>query len=128
MLTDVGEAFLKAARVKGRTSTIKLIWERDYFPWSIRIGFGELALRLNADVIGSSTWQSIVEIRAERMGRTSDNVSFEGIMKRFRHNLGRPPWESPYWEEGDLMVLYNKKGVTLKDVKMMWDPSAQDEV
>lgn len=128
MLTDVGEALLKAMKVKGRRSSIKLVWERDYFPWAIQIDSGELSLKVNAEMIGTSTWQSIIVISQERTGRTSDNVSFHGIMKRFKNNLGRPPWESPYWEEGDAMELYNKKGITLNDVKMMWDPPAQDIV
>ncbi|MDP6155626.1 MAG: hypothetical protein QGH39_08850 [Candidatus Thermoplasmatota archaeon] len=128
MLTDVGDNFLKTVRRKGSQPDIRLTWERDYFPWSISIELGLVSFKLSAETIGTSTWQSIVVISPEFKNSPSTIAVVNDVFKRFRKRLGRPPWESPYWSENDIVEIYNAKGYSLNDIKQAWTNEIHVEV
>jgi len=120
MLTDVGDNFLKTVRRKGSKPNIRLAWERDYFPWSISIELGDVSFKLSAEMIGTSNWQSIIDISPEFKNSSTSIGVVNDVLTRFRKRLGRPPWESPYWSENDIVELYNAKGYSLNDIKQAW--------
>lgn len=120
MLTDVGDNFLKTVRRKGSQPNIRLTWERDYFPWSMIIELGEVSFKLSAEMIGTSTWQSLIEISPDFKNGPSSIGVVDDVLTRFRKRLGRHPWESPYWSENDIVELYNVKGYSLNDIKQTW--------
>jgi hypothetical protein len=128
MLTDVGDNFLKTVRRKGSQPNIRLTWERDYFPWSISIELGDISFKLIAETIGTSTWQSLIEITSDFKETQASISVVNDILTRFRKRLGRPPWESPYWSENDMIELYNTKGYSLNDIKQAWTNGIHFEV
>ena len=121
MLTDVGAVLLDTIRARGLTPKMVLKWDRDYFPWMMELKAGKLEFELRGEIIGASSWQSIIEIIPDEGSKTSPKRSIDRILADFRKRLGREPWESPYWSDGDMMELGKKKNITLAEAKLNWE-------
>ena len=128
MLTDVGAVFLETIRARGLTPNMILKWDRDYFPWMIRAKVGKIEFELRGEIIGASSWQSIIEITPEAGPDNSRRRYADSILADFRKKLGREPWESPYWSDEDVLELSKKKNTTLAEVKLQWDFSVPSQV
>ena len=126
MLTDVGAVFLDTIRARGLTPKMVLKWDRDYFPWMIELKAGKLDFEFRGEIIGGSSWQSIIEIAPDAGSGISRKRYADSILADFRKRLGREPWESPYWSDEDIMELGKKKNITLAEVKLQWEFPGKD--
>jgi hypothetical protein len=114
--TDVGEAAWDAAIAIDPGASIKLHWRRGYFPWKIGIRVRNTAITLKAKKYGESSWSGAIAITYR-----GDFALYTHFIRALAQNLGRKPYETPYWGTELWNDFYHATGVSKSDVVSCWE-------
>jgi hypothetical protein len=118
-LTDIVETLWKVISGTDDGSSIKLLWRKRYFPWRISITLPEGSILLLAKLLGDSSWTSVIEMQFSDF-EGNGTAKVEKVITEFVVLLGRPPYESQYWNDNVWSTFVNAYNISRNQVEGAW--------
>ena len=119
-LTDIVEKFWEAVSGNDGSASIKLLWRKRYFPWRIKIQLPEGSILLSSKLLGDSSWSSVIEMRFSDF-EGNGSATIDKVLEAFVASLGRPPFESQYWDDKLWQKFAETNGITRQHVEAGWE-------
>jgi hypothetical protein len=118
-LTDIVENLWEEAFKINGGASIRLVWRKRYFPWRISIELLGGKILLSSKLLGDSSWTSVIEMQfTDFEGGGAEKIG--SLMENFVAVLGRPPYESQYWDDGIWHKFTETSGITRQQVEGDW--------
>jgi hypothetical protein len=119
-LTDIVDSFWQVFSEHYPDVSIGILWRKRYFPWRIQIERrGDGHLLMAGKLYGESTWTSAVELQFNDLNGGS-GTDLDTLLERFVELLGRPPYESPYWDDDVWQKFTEETGIKRSKIEGEW--------
>jgi len=118
-LTDIVDIIWKVISEAETGAEIQLLWRKRYFPWRMKLTLYGGSILLSSKLFGESSWTSTVEMQFSDFNG-SYAVRIDDIIQKFVIALGRPPYESPYWDDITWQKFSDSTNISRQQVQTYW--------